>query len=149
MKIGTILDAFFISRKNAPKKCFASFFRLIMPIGCDSSPLGSKILSYLSHSLKRTVIYSHHILKSSYDSHLSPLRLHTPFRHLISRSLILRRASPHFRSLTFPPPLHLTQKIHLISNDSKHTTLFTPGRLLFFSVRGKSNFVRKGLERKS
>lgn len=42
MKIGTILDAF-LRRKNAPK----ILFRLIMPIGCDSSPLGSKILFIL------------------------------------------------------------------------------------------------------
>lgn len=47
MKIGTILDAFFFVEKTLRK----SHFRLIMPIGCDSSPLGSKILfSFRSHS---------------------------------------------------------------------------------------------------
>lgn len=48
MKIGTIFNAFLVE-----KTLRKFYFRLIMPIGCDSSPLGSKILFTLlsSHTL--------------------------------------------------------------------------------------------------
>lgn len=53
MKIGTILDAFFVE-----KTLRKFYFRLIMPIGCDSSPLGSKILFILLSLIHLHLIYS-------------------------------------------------------------------------------------------
>lgn len=116
-----------------------------MPIGCDSSPLGSKILSYLSHTLARLIICNHFIIFIRFALSLahtkSPSRLHTPFRHLISKILILRRASPHFRSLTFPPFFYSYSKnLPNFYRFETYTALFTQGRIyttFFLSSRKK------------
>lgn len=84
MKIGTILDAFFVE-----KTLRKFYFRLIMPIGCDSSPLGSKILFILLSLIHLHLIYSTYFSLS--------LALSLSFCLALSLSLFLSHC--HFHSL--------------------------------------------------
>lgn len=109
MKIGTILDAFFVE-----KTLRKFYFRLIMPIGCDSSPLGSKILFILLSLIHL------HLICSTYFSLSLALSLSLCLAHTLSLSL--------FHTVTF---IH---SICILTNGYTH-------RRILSNVRSVSQFI--------